>query len=84
MGGDTVLLHKDCDHNQNPCNPSVWRLRSIAANGQLSLVRINDARPKSEIIKAKEWWSPIEDTLRELDAVKVVIDSLGRIHQAGG
>lgn len=84
MGGDTVLLHKDCDHKANVCNPSVWRLRTIGSNGQLSLVRINDARLKTDIQKAKEWWSPTQDTLRKLDAVKVVIDSLGRIHQAGG
>jgi CRISPR-associated endonuclease Csn1 len=84
MGGDTVLLHKDCDHKNNHCNPSVWRLRTIGSNGQLSLVRINDARLKAEIQKAKEWWSPTQDALRKLDAVKVVIDSLGRIHQSGG
>jgi hypothetical protein len=83
MGGDTLLLHKECDHEKDLCNPSVWRLRTIAANGQLSLVRINDARLKTDILKAKEWWSPTQDTLRELNAVKVVIDSLGRIHQAG-
>jgi ATP-dependent protease HslVU (ClpYQ) peptidase subunit len=47
-------------------------------------VRINDARLKAEIQKAKEWWSPTQDALRKLDAVKVVIDSLGRIHQSGG
>ncbi len=84
MGGDTILLHKDCDHKKNLCNPTVWRLRTIASNGQLALVRINDARLKSDIQKAKEWWAPMQDALRGLDAVKVVIDSLGRIHQAGG
>lgn len=84
MGGDTLLLHKDCDHKENKCNPSVWRLRTIGSNGQLSLVRINDSRLKADIQKAKEWWSPTQDALRKLDASKVVIDSLGRIHQAGG
>jgi CRISPR-associated endonuclease Csn1 len=84
MGGDTVLLHKDCDHKQNLCNPSIWRLRTIGTNGQLSMVRINDARLKTDIQKAKEWWSPTQDTLRKLDAAKVVVDSLGRIHQSGG
>lgn len=84
MGGDTVLLHKDCDHKKDLCNPSVWRLRTIGSNGQLSMVRINDARLKADIQKAKEWWSPTQDALRKLDAVKVVIDSLGRIHEAGG
>ncbi len=84
MGGDTVLLHKDCDHKKNLCNPSVWRLRTIALNGQLALVRINDARLKADIQKAKGWWSPKQDALRRVDAVKIVIDSLGRAHQAGG
>jgi hypothetical protein len=46
-------------------------------------VRIGDARLKADIQKAKEWWSPTIDALRKLDARKVVIDSLGRIHQAG-
>ena len=84
MGGDTVLLHKDCDHKNDLCNPTVWRLRTIASNGQLALVRINDARLKADIQKAKEWWAPMQDALRGLDAAKVVIDSLGRIQPAGG
>ncbi|MFZ1084361.1 MAG: hypothetical protein WAN35_05305, partial [Terracidiphilus sp.] len=84
MGGDTVLLHRDCDHNKNLCNPSIWRLRTIASNGQLALVRVNDARQKADIQKAKDWWAPNQDALRKLNATKVIIDSLGRIHQAGG
>ena len=84
MGGDTLLLHKDCDHSKSLCNPTVWQVRTIAASGQLSLVRINDARQKTDILKAKEWWSPSVDGLRKLDALKVMIDSLGGIHQAGG
>ncbi len=82
MGGDTVLLHKDCDHRANRCSPSVWRLRTIATNGQLSLVRINDARLIADIKKAGEWWSPRVEALRKLGATKVVIDSLGRMHVA--
>ncbi len=82
MGGDTVLLHKDCDHDKDICTASVWRLRTIASNGQLSLVRINDARLKVDIQKAKEWWSPATDSLRKLGGAKVVIDSLGRLHGA--
>jgi CRISPR-associated endonuclease Csn1 len=82
MGGDTVLLHKDCDHSKGICNASVWRLRTIASNGQLSLVRINDARLKADIQKAKEWWSPATDSLRKFSAIKVSIDSLGRLHGA--
>jgi hypothetical protein len=84
MGGDTLLLHKDCDHKKDICNPTVWRLRTIATNGQLALVRINDARLKTDIQKAGDWWAPRVDALRKLDAVKVIIDSLGRIHSAGG
>lgn len=84
MGGDTLLLHKDCNHKENLCNPSVWRLRTLATNGQLSLVRVNDARLKADIQKAKEWWSPMADALRKLDAIKVNIDSLGRLFEARG
>src|SRR6185437_1956445 len=65
MGGDTLLLHKNCNHNENLCRAMVWRLRSIATNGQLSLVRANDARLKGAIVKAKEWWSPRADALRK-------------------
>lgn len=84
MGGDTLLLHKDCDHSSEKCVPSVWRLRTIAASGQLSLVRINDARLKADIQKAKEWWQPRADALRKLGAVKVIIDSLGKLHEVQG
>lgn len=80
----TLLLHKDCDHSSEKCVPSVWRLRTIAANGQLSLVRINDARLKADIKKAKDWWSPMADRLRELNAAKVIIDSLGKLHEVQG
>jgi hypothetical protein len=84
MGGDTVLVHKECNHKENLCNPSVWRLRTIASNGQLCLMRVNDARLIKAVKDAGDWWSPRVDALRKLDATKVVIDSLGRIHQAGG
>jgi hypothetical protein len=83
MWGDTMLLHKDCDHGKNICKPSFWRVRSIWESGTLTLVRMNDARLLNEIRAAKECLLPSPDTLRKFDAVKVVIDSLGRIHQAG-
>jgi CRISPR-associated endonuclease Csn1 len=81
MGGDSVLLHRECNHKEGACLPSLWRLRSIASNGALGLVRINDARPKADIQKAKELWSPTVHALRKLDAVKVEVDSLGRLHK---
>jgi CRISPR-associated endonuclease Csn1 len=84
MGGDTLLIHKDCNHKENVCTPSVWRLRTIATNGQMSFVRINDARLKTDIQKAQEWWSPRADALRKLDAIKVVVDTLGRLHESRG
>ncbi|MGA9062162.1 MAG: type II CRISPR RNA-guided endonuclease Cas9 [Terracidiphilus sp.] len=83
MWGDTLLLHKGCEHAKGLCVPSFWRVRSIWEQGTLTLVRINDARLLNEIRTAKDWLLPSADTLRRLDAVKVVIDSLGRIHQAG-
>ena len=82
MGGDIVQLHKSCNHADGRCSPSLYRLRTIAANGQLSLVRITDARLKDDIRKAKEWWSPMCDALRKLDCRKVQLDLLGGINQA--
>jgi CRISPR-associated endonuclease Csn1 len=80
MGGDIVQLHKNCDHAAGKCSPSLYRLRTIAANGQLSLISVNDARLKDEIRKVKEWWSPRCDALRKLDCQKVQIDLIGRVH----
>jgi CRISPR-associated endonuclease Csn1 len=83
MWGDTLLLHKDCDHSNDICKPSFWRVRSIWEQGTLTLVRINDARLLNEIRAAKDWLLPSADALRKMDAAKVVIDSLGRVHPAG-
>jgi CRISPR-associated endonuclease Csn1 len=35
MGGDTLELHRKCDHEKNICKPEIYRIRAIAANGQL-------------------------------------------------
>jgi len=78
MGGDTVELHRGCDHGKSVCVPDIYRIRTIAASGQLSLVKINDARMKKEIIAAKDWWQPTVDALRKLGCRKVVIDLQGR------
>jgi CRISPR-associated endonuclease Csn1 len=78
MGGDTVELHRTCDHTSEVCKPGIYRIRTIAANGQLSLVKITDARMKKDIQAAKEWWSPTADTLRKLGCRKVVVDLQGR------
>jgi hypothetical protein len=83
MWGDVLLLHKDCDHANDICKPSFWRVRSIWEQGTLTLVRINDARLLAEIRTAKDWLLPSADTLRKLDAIKVGIDSLGRCHRIG-
>lgn len=83
MWGDTLQLHKDCDHINDICKPSFWRVRSIWEQGTLTLVRINDARLLNEIRVAKDWLLPSADALRKMDAAKVVIDSLGRVHPAG-
>jgi CRISPR-associated endonuclease Csn1 len=77
MGGDTVELHRSCDHAKDICKLGIYRVRTIAANGQLSLVKITDARMKKDIQAAKEWWSPTADTLRKLGCRKVVIDLKG-------
>jgi CRISPR-associated endonuclease Csn1 len=83
MWGDTLLLNKDCDQAKDICKPTIWRVRSIWGSGTLMLVQINDARQLKEIRAAKDCLLPSPDTLRRLNAAKVVIDSLGRIHQAG-
>ncbi|HWE84221.1 MAG TPA: type II CRISPR RNA-guided endonuclease Cas9 [Terracidiphilus sp.] len=78
MGGDIVELHRHCDHFNNLCSPHLYRVRTIATNGQLSLVRITDARMKKEIQAAKDWWSPTADSLRKFSCRKVVVDLQGQ------
>jgi CRISPR-associated endonuclease Csn1 len=80
MGGDTVLLHRDCDHAKDICIPRAWRIRTITQTGRVALVPINDARMKVEIKSSKDWWEPGIDALRKLGCEKVVIDTLGRPH----
>lgn len=82
MGGDTIEVHRDCDHRNGKCSPSIYRVRTIAGNGQLSLVKITDARLIKAIKEAKEWWSPRADGLRQLECRKVVVDTLGKVHAA--
>lgn len=82
MGGDTVELHQNCDHRNGKCLPDIYRVRTIAGNGQLSIVKITDARLIKEIKDAREWWSPRADSLRKLECSKVVVDLLGRVHYA--
>jgi CRISPR-associated endonuclease Csn1 len=83
MGGDTVELHRSCKHSEGTCTPDIYRIRTIAANGQISLVKIADARMKKDILAVKgDWWSPTADTLRKLGCRKVVVDLLGRVHPA--
>ncbi len=82
MGGDTIELHRSCKHAEHTCIPEIYRVRTIAANGQISLVKITDARMKKEIQAAKNWWSPTADALRKLGCRKVVVDLLGRVHPA--
>jgi CRISPR-associated endonuclease Csn1 len=82
MWGDLLLLHKDCDHDKRICEPSYWRVRSIWEQRTLALVRIHDARRMKEIRAAKDWLLLSPDALCKLEAVKVVIDPLGRIRPA--
>jgi CRISPR-associated endonuclease Csn1 len=82
MNGDTVELHRDCDHKNGKCVPDMYRVRTIAGNGQLCLVKVNDARIIKAIKESKEWWSPRADALRKLGCRKVVVDLLGKVHTA--
>jgi len=82
MGGDMIEIHRNCNHAESACVPTIYRVRTIATNGQLSLVRVNDARMKQDIQKVKEWWSPMANTLKQMECRKVVIDLMGRIRSA--
>jgi hypothetical protein len=82
MGGDTVELHRACKHKEGICKPEIYRLRVIATNGQLGLIKLNDARLVKDIKANHDWWSPMADALRSLDCRKVVVDLLGRVHPA--
>ncbi len=82
MGGDTIETQKDYNERGKLYRAGIYRVRTIAANGQVSLVRIEDARMKKIIKDAKEWWSPGVDALRKLDCRKVVVDLLGKVHPA--
>jgi len=82
MGGDTIELHRACNHAGDVCKPEIYRVRTIAGNGQLSLVKITDARMIKDIKSAGDWWSPRADALRKLDCRKVVVDTLGKVHTA--
>lgn len=82
MGGDTVETLLDYTQLGKTYKAGIYRVRTIAANGQISLLPITDARMKKEIKAAKEWWSPGADTLRKLGGRKVVVDLLGKVHPA--
>lgn len=75
MGGDTVeITEKDISE--------IFVVRTIASNGQLALARINDARRIKEMKASSDWWQPRSEALRVLNARKVVVDVLGRVHPA--
>lgn len=75
MGGDTIELTKDGQRR-------IFVVRTLASNGQISLVGVNDARKIKDIKADKQWWSPRADTLRECEAHKVSVDVLGRVRPA--
>ena len=82
MGGDTVELHRNCDHSAALCVSALYRLRSIEGAGVLFFVRVTDARLKKDIASAKERWRPGADALRRMDCKKIVVDLLGKTHLA--
>lgn len=82
MGGDTVETLSDYTERGRLYKAGIYRIRTIATNGQISLVKITDARMKKDIQTAKEWWSPMADALRKLNCRKVVVDTLGKVHPA--
>ncbi len=76
MGGDTVALTR-AERDQ------IYRVRTIAGSGQVSLVPIADGRLKKEILANRDWWSPTVGGLKGVSARKVSVDLLGRVHPAG-
>jgi len=48
----------------------------------LAFVKINDARKKKDIIKAKEWRTSLTDPLRKLNCRKVLVTPLGEVREA--
>ncbi len=60
----------------------LYVVRSVWAEGRLTLVRLHDARKMTDIRAAKQVWFPTVDTLRELRCRKVAVDVQGKVHPA--
>jgi CRISPR-associated endonuclease Csn1 len=75
MGKDTIEVRKGE-------RSGIHVVRTIRSDGRVELARVNDARLKGEMIKAKDWWSPTLERLRKDQARKVVVDVLGKVHPA--
>ncbi len=73
MGGDIVEI-------SGGDRPGLYRVRTIASNEQIALVRINDARIVKEM--GDDFWRPRPNVLRQLGCRKVSVDPLGRVHPA--
>jgi CRISPR-associated endonuclease Csn1 len=84
MIGDLILLHRDCEHENDVCIPGIYRIRGIAANGQVTVMPLNETRSAVELDKAHEGWSPKVDALRKMGMAPVKVDLLGELHPNGG
>ncbi|RKY25027.1 MAG: type II CRISPR RNA-guided endonuclease Cas9, partial [Planctomycetota bacterium] len=70
-------------------NRGLYRVRILSQLNQrgikyprVSYVRINDARLKADILKAKEWNTKLLEPLRKLNCRKVTITPLGEVRRA--
>lgn len=73
----------ECDDGKG--GRKLWASRGATSQDgapRLSLVPINDAREKSEIVKSGLYWRPFLNPLRKLNPRKVVVSPLGEISEA--
>lgn len=78
MVGDLVATQGTHDGKDRT---GIWKVRSVWSNGPLTMSRLSDSRPVAEAKAVHEGWFPSAAALFKLNARKVTIDLLGRIHE---
>jgi CRISPR-associated endonuclease Csn1 len=76
-----TLSEGDLIEARRPADPSarIWKVRSVRESGQFSLTPALDARPKNEIEKSGQVWSPAVNPLFCAGARKVIVSALGEV-----
>jgi hypothetical protein len=75
MKGDTVEM--DYDGARRVC-----RVKKFYAGGQIWFTSVNNAQNDEDLKRFKATWSKRPNTLKAVNARKVVVDVLGRVHPA--